>query len=102
MSLPPPTIGANAMERSPHAERRRHARSAIPGKIAIPLTLNRKEAGTVLDMSESGIGFSWRERLRTGSTASLWFELPGSKQRVEASGVVAWTTSSGRAGIRFL
>jgi TonB family protein len=56
----------------------------------------------VLDISESGIGFSWRERLRTGSTASLWFEVPGSKERIEASGVVAWTTSSGRAGIRFL
>jgi len=102
MSISPPVIGANAMEQSPHAERRRHTRAVLPGKIAIPLTLNRKEAGTVLDISESGIGFSWRERLRTGSTASLWFEVPGSKERIEASGVVAWTTSSGRAGIRFL
>jgi len=102
MSLSPPMSGANAIARSPLSERRRHTRAVLPGKASIPLTLNRKEVGAVLDVSESGIGFSSRGRLRTGSTTSLWFELPGSKKRVEASGVIAWTTSSGRAGIRFL
>jgi len=102
MSLSPPIIGANTVLRSPQSERRRHVRAVLSGKTAIALTLNRKDAGSVLDVSESGLGFSSDERFRSGSTASLLFELPGSRERVEASGVIAWTTASGRAGVRFL
>jgi TonB family protein len=88
--------------RSPQAERRRHVRAMLPGKTAAALTLNRKDAGSVLDVSESGLGFSSDEHFHSGSTASLLFELPGSRERVEARGVIAWTTASGRAGVRFL
>ncbi|MBV9610222.1 MAG: TonB family protein [Acidobacteria bacterium] len=103
MSLSPPAFGAKSALQPALSERRRHARALLPGDDAIPLMLNRKEAGSVLNVSESGVGFSSAgRRLRTGSTASLWFGLPGSKERVEASGVIAWTGPSGRAGVRFL
>jgi hypothetical protein len=102
MAISPPLFRPGTTPQTSHSERRRHPRAVLPGKHAVALTLNRVEAGSVLDVSESGIGIASREPLRFNSTVAINFAIPASRERVEAAGVVAWTTPSGRAGIRFL
>ncbi len=68
----------------------------------VTVSLDNKDAGLMVDLSEAGMAVQALARIKPGAITSLQFELPDSATRIEASGTVAWVdTTSGRAGIRF-
>ncbi|MBV9075254.1 MAG: TonB family protein [Acidobacteria bacterium] len=53
------------------------------------------------NLSEGGIGIACSGRLELGSSAPARFQLPDAESPVVATGIVAWSDESGRAGLRF-
>jgi TonB family protein len=69
----------------------------------VTVSLDRTDAGLVIDLSESGMAVQALARVRQGASTAIQFDLPDSKARIEATGVFAWVEEgSGRAGIQFL
>ncbi|PYV59247.1 MAG: hypothetical protein DMG91_01615 [Acidobacteria bacterium] len=79
---------------------RRHYRQRIYSLAYV--NVNQGNGGIIRDLSETGVGVQTVAALRTGEEVSLRFELFGPRVRMEASGRVAWATSSGQAGIEFI
>jgi hypothetical protein len=72
------------------------------GRRLVTVNLDKKDAGLMVDISESGMAVQALARIKPGADTSLQFELPDTAARIEASGTVAWVDeASGRAGIRF-
>jgi len=68
----------------------------------VTVSLDNKDAGLMVDLSEAGMAVQALARIKPGATTSLQFELPDTASRIEASGTIAWVDpTSGRAGIRF-
>lgn len=86
-----PTLGMT------HA--RRHYRQRIYSLAYV--NVNQGNGGIIRDVSETGLAVQTVAALRTGEEVSLRFELFGPRVRMEATGRVAWATSSGQAGIEF-
>jgi len=83
-------------------ERRKSPRRSVIDWRLVTVSLDNKDAGLMVDISEEGMAVQALARIKQGATTSLQFELPGSSARIEASGTVAWVDeTSGRAGIRF-
>jgi hypothetical protein len=83
-------------------ERRQHPRGRIAGPHAATVLINEKNAALVADLSEGGMRVqALGRRLETGTTLHLQFQLPGSPEPIQISGVVAWVSGSSEAGIRF-
>jgi CheY-like chemotaxis protein len=82
----------------------REARESVREKIHAPATLSVGDIpfdGTVVDMSESGVGLECERDLQVGQQLQIEFSLPGSDRPVRCTGKVA-RVESGRVGIKFL
>jgi hypothetical protein len=77
-------------------DRRQHVRrnNLAPAIVGI----GEDDKGVVVDMSEAGIGVVSAKRLDVGLMPAVQFELEGSGA-VHATGYVAWSDASGRAGV---
>jgi hypothetical protein len=60
------------------------------------------EHAIILDLSEGGMAIQALAPVEASKVLQLRFDLPGTKQRVQLSGEIAWADASGRAGIRFV
>lgn len=75
-----------------------------PRKIVskpIPVELQPGQESWIHDLGEGGLSISGSAPLELGISTTLRFELPEAHSVIDASGVVAWSDESGRAGVRF-
>ena len=79
---------------------RRHYRQKIRSLAYV--NLDQDNGGIIRELSEAGIALQSVSSLRVDQRVELRFELPSPRVRVEATGRVAWTNSSGQAGLEFL
>jgi len=87
---------------APITERRASPRRSVVDRRLVTVNLDKKDAGLMVDISESGMAVQALAHLKPGADTFLQFELPGAAARIEASGTIAWADEiSGRAGIRF-
>jgi hypothetical protein len=66
------------------------------------VTLDQANGGIVRNMNGQGIGVQAVAAPRPEQQVRLRFELRNPRVRIEARGEVAWSTSSGQCGIRFM
>ena len=66
------------------------------------VTLDQANGGIVRNMNGDGIGVQAVAAPRPEQQVRLRFELRNPRVRIEARGEVAWSTSSGQCGIRFV
>lgn len=66
------------------------------------VTLDQANGGIVRNLSRDGIGIQAVAAVRPLQEVRIRFELRYPKLRVEAHGLVVWSTFSGQCGIRFL
>ena len=86
----------------PASERRASPRRSVLDRRLVTVSLDNKDAGLMVDISEAGMAVQALARIKPGAATSLQFELPDTPGRIQASGTVAWVDeTSGRAGIRF-
>jgi len=78
---------------------RRHYRQRIYSLAYV--NVNQGNGGIIRDLSETGVAIQTVAALKAGEEVALRFELFGPRVRMEATGRVAWATSSGQAGIEF-
>jgi len=99
MSISPTLQEAGA---EPASERRAAPRRSVMDRRLVTVSLNNKDAGLMVDISEAGMAVQALARIKPGAATSLQFELPETAARIQATGTVAWVDeTSGRAGIRF-
>lgn len=60
------------------------------------------EHAIILDLSEGGMAIQALAPVEASKVLQLRFDLPGTKNRIQVSGEIAWADASGRAGIRFV
>ena len=86
----------------PASERRASPRRSVMDRRLVTVSLDNKDAGLMVDISEAGMAVQALARIKPGAATLLQFELPDTPGRIQASGTVAWVDeTSGRAGIRF-
>jgi hypothetical protein len=66
------------------------------------VTLDQANGGIVRNLNHEGIGVQAVAAVRAQQQVRVRFELRNPRLRVEARGEVAWSTTSGQCGIRFL
>ena len=71
-------------------------------RTLIYVTLDQANGGIVRNLNHEGIGVQAVAAVRPRQQLRVRFELRYPRVRVEARGEVAWATSSGQCGIRFL
>ncbi len=84
----------------PPDNQRRHYRHRI--RTLAYVNLDSTNGGILRDLSEFGIAMQATSPLRSQHQVHLRFALANPHVRIEATGRVAWTDSSGQAGIEFL
>jgi TonB family protein len=83
------------------AERRLHARRNDMSLAYVEI--GESNGGIVLNISEGGLVLTAAEPLPQDSLLLMRFQLPGSKDWIEASGKIVWISESKReAGVRFV
>jgi DNA-binding response OmpR family regulator len=86
----------NFMER----ERRRYFRQ--PVKMLVRVVVEEKEIrATSTNVSEGGIALLLHQALPTNATPRVQFTLPGASPALDVETDIAWTDTSGHAGLRF-
>ena len=81
-------------------ERRRNTR--IPIEIPVQLISSGGAVNTkTSDLGEGGLAIQATQRLENGAAMGIQFTLPGSEQRIEARGEIAWVNAGRSAGLRF-
>ena len=93
------SVSATGRDQSLGSDQRQSARRLVSEPI--PLELQPGREAWIRDVGEGGLSVSGNSPLELGTTASITFELPESDSLIDASGVVAWSDESGRAGVRF-
>ena len=83
-------------------ERRRAFRVPVQAAVEITLADGRKADGILLDISETGMDVLTAESQTEGAVLSFRFQLPDGALEVHAKGEVAWATSNGQTGVRFV
>jgi len=81
-------------------KQRRHFRQKIHNLAYI--NLDYSNGGIIRNLSESGIAVQAVTPVQENQEVQLRFELLNPRTRVEAKGRVAWTDSSGQAGVEFI
>jgi hypothetical protein len=81
-------------------KQRRHFRQKIHNLAYI--NLNFANGGIIRNVSQSGIAIQAVSALQEDQEVQLRFELLNPRTRVEATGRVVWTDSSGQAGLEFI
>jgi len=79
---------------------RRHFRQKIQNLAYV--NLDHANGGIIRNVSESGIAVQVVSPVEENQQVHLRFELLNPRTRVEANGRVAWTDSSGQAGLEFV
>jgi hypothetical protein len=87
------------VESRTHPLRRRHPRYPLRSLAYVKLV--QGNGGILRDLTESGIALQAVAPLQANTEVKLSFDLLSPRVHVEAIGRVAWTDSSGQAGIRF-
>src|SRR3954454_17839054 len=82
------------------AKQRRHFRQKIHNLAYI--NLDYSNGGIIRNVSESGIAIQVVTPVEENQEVQVRFDLLNPRTRVEARGRVAWTDSSGQAGLEFL
>jgi CheY-like chemotaxis protein len=82
-------------------ERRRYRRYLLNASGTVCVHAMGELPVSVTNLSEGGISIECICRLEEGAIARLKVALPGSDKALELRGEVVWSTSDGRAGIRF-
>src|SRR5258707_12967330 len=73
----------------------------VPNRFAF-LQLEEDDGGTVLDVSEGGLGFETFAPVQQNGPIHFWFSL-NLRERIEAWGEVAWTSEMKKCGaFRFM
>src|SRR2546429_130037 len=80
---------------------RRQRLRIVPNELVF-LQLERDDGGTVLDVSEGGLGFETFAPVNPNGPVHFWFSL-NLRDRIEAWGEVVWTNAARKCGgLRFL
>ena len=80
---------------------RRQKLRIVPNELVF-LQLERDDGGTVLDVSEGGLGFETFAPVNPNGPVHFWFSL-NLRDRIEAWGEVVWTNATKKCGgLRFL
>jgi hypothetical protein len=80
---------------------RRQKLRIVPNELVF-LQLERDDGGTVLDVSEGGLGFETFAPVNPNGPVHFWFSL-NLRDRIEAWGEVIWTNATKKCGgLRFL
>ena len=80
---------------------RRQRLRIVPNELVF-LQLERDDGGTVLDVSEGGLGFETFAPVNQNGPVHFWFSL-NLRDRIEAWGEVVWTNAARKCGgLRFL
>lgn len=66
------------------------------------VTLDQGNGGILLNVARSGVAVQSVAAVRMGQRVQVRFDLVSPRVRVDTRGEIAWATSSGRCGIRFL
>jgi CheY-like chemotaxis protein len=82
-------------------ERRTKQRISLHAQAALAYATTEDAPGTVVELSESGMGIQSEGKLPPNGKVYFRFSLPGQAASVRLSGEVVWQDSSGRVGIRF-
>jgi hypothetical protein len=82
-----------------HPFRRRHPRHTLRSLAYVKL--DNSNGGIIRDLTESGMAIHAVAPLRPDEAVNVVFELPAPRVRVNVKGRVAWSDSSGQAGIQF-
>lgn len=82
-------------------ERRRNQRISLHTNACLAYATTESAPGTVVELSESGMGIQADRKLPPSCKVYFQFALPGQVSSVRLSGEVMWQDSSGRVGIRF-
>jgi DNA-binding response OmpR family regulator len=83
-------------------ERRRSFRVPVQVPIQLQLENGPPIEGILLDLSEDGMDVLAAQPLSPGAAISTQFNLPDSNTEIQASGEIAWASSNGQAGVRFI
>jgi TonB family protein len=83
------------------SERRRHPRARFSVRRPVSISLDRKATAVVLDLSQTGVGIRSLGPVKRGSRCRLNFQLPDTRERIEAEGIATWSDDSCRAGFEF-
>jgi DNA-binding response OmpR family regulator len=82
-------------------ERRRYHRHLLKASGAIMVDSGAELPVSITNISAGGISIECSRQLDEGGAAKVRFQLPGTRRSLEIKGEVIWTTTEGRAGIRF-
>jgi TonB family protein len=83
----------------PVTEQRLSFRKRLSGPV--PIELFPGQEVLLSELSEGGLSVTSSSRLEVGAVARVNFQIPETDSDIDATGVVAWSNSSGRAGVRF-
>src|SRR5580704_1534879 len=83
-------------------ERRQSMRVAVQAAVSIKLDDGTAVEGIMLDLSTGGMEVLAAKSLPSATMVRVSFELPDSGIGIEGDAEVAWSTSNGQTGLRFL
>jgi CheY-like chemotaxis protein len=83
-------------------ERRQSMRVAVQAAVSIKLDDGNNIEGIMLDLSTGGMDVLAAKSLPPQTMVRVSFELPDSGIGIEGDAEVAWSTSNGQTGLRFL
>jgi CheY-like chemotaxis protein len=82
-------------------ERRRCFRVAVQVPVQLQLEDGTEKEGIILDLSEDGMDILTANPICPSSRLRAQFTLPGSLDKIELSGIIAWANPNGQSGMRF-
>jgi DNA-binding NarL/FixJ family response regulator len=82
-------------------ERRRCFRVALQVPVQLQLEDGTEKEGIILDLSEDGMDILTANPICPSSRLRAQFTLPGSLDKIELSGIIAWANPNGQSGMRF-
>jgi CheY-like chemotaxis protein len=83
-------------------ERRQSLRVSVQTAVSIHVDDNLTIEGIMLDLSTGGMDVLAAKPLASATMVRVSFELPDSGTGIEGDAEVAWSTSNGQTGLRFL
>jgi|HubBroStandDraft_4_1064222.scaffolds.fasta_scaffold84201_2 CheY-like chemotaxis protein len=83
-------------------ERRKSSRIAVQAAVSIRVDDNNTVEGIMLDLSTGGMDVLAAKPLPSATMVRIFFELPDGGIGIEGEAEVAWSTSNGQTGLRFL
>jgi CheY-like chemotaxis protein len=79
---------------------RRHPRRAV-NTLSMVTIDGAADKAMIMQLGEGGMGIQALEPLEVSRSLKLRFEVPGTRNLLQATGEIAWADAAGRVGIRF-